>query len=101
MANGIYTNHEIVDSLLIDLNNALKDAVCGQLLQFCCHITQMSQKIVNLRDTVDNDIKNRDDTIKILKKELRNAGHTVDDMTPQEFIEKFMAKEGECKGVDA
>ena len=94
MANGIYTNHELVDTIIADLNNVVKQAVSGQYLQSCAIITQITQKLINLRNTVDDTIKNRDQTIETLKEELRNAGHTVNDITPQEFIDNFMEKDG-------
>ena len=94
MANGIYTNHELVDTIIADLNNVVKQAVNGQYLQCCAVITQITQKLINLRNTVDDTVKNRDQTIETLKEELRNAGHTVNDMTPQEFVDNFMEKDG-------
>ena len=94
MANGIYTNHELVDTIIADLNSVVKQAVSGQYLQSCAIITQITQKLINLRNTVDDTIKNRDQTIETLKEELRNAGHTVNDMTPQEFVDNFMEKDG-------
>lgn len=94
MADGIYTNHELIDTIIHDLNNVVKQAVSGQYLQSCVVITQITQKLINLRNTVDDTVKNRDQTIETLKEELRNAGHTVNDMTPQEFIDNFMKKDG-------
>lgn len=81
MANGLYTNTELMDSVIVDLNNTLKDIFSGQYIQACCHVTQMSQKLVNLRNTIDNDLKNREETIERLKQVLRDSGVEVRDIT--------------------
>lgn len=87
MADGLYTNSELVDSLLVDLNNVIKEYANGQYIQACCVITGMTQKLLNLRKTIDDDLKNRDKTIETLKEELRMAGHAVTDMKPEEALE--------------
>lgn len=87
MANGIYTNTELIDTVILDLNNTLKELFSGQYIQACCNVTQMSQKLLNLRNTIDNDLKNRDETIAKLKNELRNAGVTVEDIDPREYLQ--------------
>ena len=94
MADGLYTNSELVDTIIADLNNVIKEALSGQYIQCCAYITQITQKLLNLRKTVDDTIKNRDQTIETLKEELRAAGHDVTDMTPKEFVGKFMEKDG-------
>ena len=93
MAKDIMSNTELIESLILDLNNSLKEITNGQYIQFCSIVYQMAQKLVNLRNTVDNDLKNRDKTIETLKNELRAAGHDVVDMTPKQFVGEFMNKE--------
>ena len=87
MANGLYTNSEFVDTIINDLNNILKETVSGQYIQACCIVSQIAQKLINLRTTIDNDLKNRDETIATLKNELRNAGVTVEDIDPREYLQ--------------
>lgn len=94
MANGIYTNSELLDSLLVDLNSVLHEWQSGQYIQACRIIAQMTQKIVNLRETIDNDLKNREQTIETLKEQLRLAGQDVIDMTPEEFLADINKKDG-------
>ena len=94
MANGLYSNSEIVDSLIADLNTVIKEIVSGQYLQACCYITGMVQKMTNLRRTIDNDLKNRDETIEQLKRELRSAGREVVDVAPEKLIKKDGAENG-------
>lgn len=99
MAKDILTNSELIDSVIIDLNSLEKSLINGQFLQFCATIANIGQKLVNLRKTIDDDLKNREKTIETLKEELRAAGHGVKDMTPQQFIDEVMDKE-EKDGVN-
>ena len=93
MEKGLYTNSELLNSLIVDLNNLIKEQMAGQYINACNIVYQMSQKLVNLRQTIDDDINNRNKTIETLKEELRMAGHEVNDMTPQQFVGEFMNKE--------
>lgn len=92
MAKGLYTNSELLDSLVVDLNSLIKEQMTGQYINACNIVNQMAQKLISLRKTIDDDIKNRDKTIETLKEELRLAGHEVNDMTPQQFMDDFMNK---------
>ena len=74
MSKGIYTNSELIEMVLDDLNTALKLQCIGQHLQACVIMTGIVQKLTNLRGSIDNDLKNRDETIETLKKELRKHG---------------------------
>ena len=89
MANGLYSNSELMETLVVDLNNLLKEIMGGQYIQACCVVTSMTQKIMNLKKTVDDDLKNREQTIETLKEELRMAGHTVTDLKPEEAVAKI------------
>ena len=95
MANGLYTNTELMDSVIVDLNNTLKELFSGQYIQACRIVSSMSQKLVNLRNTIDNDLKNRDETIATLKNELINAGVTVEDIDPREYLQGVTDKPAE------
>lgn len=96
MANGLYTNSELVDTLIADLNEVIKSMLSGQALQACIIVAGMTQKLTNLRKTIDNDLKNREETIEKLKRELRAAGVDVVDMTPEEFVKQ--QKDGVVNG---
>ena len=93
MAKDLMTNSELISSIIVDLNSLPKCLIDGQFIQFCNIVTSMGQKLVNLRNTIDNDLKNREKTIETLKEELRAAGHGVKDITPQQFIDEVMYKE--------
>lgn len=88
MANGIYTNAELVGALINDLNEALKAQTAGQHLQACALFTGMAQKLVNLRQTIDNDLKNRDETIAMLKERLRACGVEVLEVPAEEYAKE-------------
>lgn len=77
MANGIYTNSELVKSLVADLNALIKNELCGEYVMACAIVTGMTQKLMNLQKTIDNDLKNRDETIEMLKERLRACGQEV------------------------
>ena len=85
MANGIYTNSELVKSLVADLNALIKNELCGEYVMACAIVTGMTQKLMNLRKTVDNDLKNRDETIEMLKKRLRACGQEVIEVPADEY----------------
>ena len=94
MTNGIYTNVELIDSIILDLNNLPKEVCNGQFIRACTLVSQMGQKLAALRKGVPEDIANKDKTIETLKEQLRNAGCNVEDMTLAEFAEKYGKKDG-------
>lgn len=98
MANGLLTNSELIDSVLDDLNSLLREHARGQYVTASCIVSTMANKLVNLRNTIDNDLKNREQTIENLKTALRNAGQIVQDFTPEELIKGIAVNEGEENG---
>lgn len=91
MANGIYTNSELVKSLVADLNALIKNELCGEYVMACAIVTGMTQKLMNLQKTIDNDLKNRDETIEMLKERLRACGQEVIEVPADEY-EKELSK---------
>lgn len=98
MAKGILTNAELVDTLIVDLNNLPKQLLAGQFIQACAIVTQMGQKLINLRKGIADDLKYKDERIEQLKEQLRNLGAEVTDMTPDEFMQKYDKKDGTENG---
>lgn len=88
MEKGTYTNTELINSIIVDLNNMIKEEISGQYINACNMVNQIAQKLVCLQSGIDKDIKNRERTIEILKQELRDAGQEVTDYTAQEFFSK-------------
>lgn len=89
MANGVYSNAELVDTLIADLNNLIKTQMAGQHINACGIVYQMGQKLVNLRTGIKNDMDSRNKTIEALKNQLRNAGAEFNDVTAEELAERL------------
>jgi len=89
MANGIYSNSELVKSLVADLNALVKNELCGEYVMACAIVTGMTQKLMNLRETIDNDLKNRDETIEMLKERLRACGQEVIEVPADEYAKEL------------
>ena len=85
--NGFLTNKELINSIINDLNEYLKAQASGQMLQAAAIMAGVSQKLLNLYKTVDDDLKNRDETIDSLKQQLRAAGVEVIDVPPEKLEE--------------
>ena len=98
MPNGLFTNAELVDSLILDLNNLPKELINGQFIQFCTLVERMGQKLINLRKGIADDLKYKDERIEQLKEQLRNLGAEVTDMTTDEFMQKYGKKDGAENG---
>lgn len=85
--SGLLTNKELINSIINDLNEYLKAQASGQMLQAAAIMAGVSQKLLNLYRTVDDDLKNRDETIDSLKQQLRAAGVEVIDVPPEKLEE--------------
>lgn len=81
----MYTNSELIGSILTDLNEMMKYQAAGQFLQATTVFVGIVQKLVQLRQHIDDDLKNRDETIESLKNELRACGREVVDIPANEF----------------
>lgn len=79
-------NLQLIDSLIEDLNNAIKCQMGGQYILWCQACLQIVQKLHNLKSGVEAEIKNRDEIIGTLKRELRAAGREVIDIPAEEII---------------
>lgn len=80
---GLMDNEGLCDSLLADLNNIPKILMTGQYIQFCVLVTSMSQKLINLKNGIGNDMKSMQDKVEELKRindsiVKQNTGHTVE-----------------------
>jgi hypothetical protein len=95
MADGIYSNVEMVESILLDLNNLPKELIAGQFIQSCTLVSQIGQKLICLRSGIKTEIEHKNKTIEDLKQQLRNAGQDVVDMPVKEFVEKLEQNGGE------
>lgn len=100
MENGLLSNSELVDTLIVDLNNLPKHLMTGQNIQFCNTVSQMAQKLFNLRTGIKADLDNKDKVIESLKETIRNMGEGVKDVSIEEYMEKYAIKDGAENGTD-
>lgn len=94
MAKGTYTNLELVDTLIVDLNRIPTLLYQGQNIAFCDLIAKMGQRLGLLKQGIQADLDNKDKQIEHLKGQLRSAGYEIENMTPDEFVEKYGKKDG-------
>lgn len=80
MANGLYTNDELIDSLIVDCNEAVKSISSGQFIQWCKLMYEMVVKLANLKNGVKNDIASREETIEKLIQTIREMGGHVENI---------------------
>lgn len=64
---GLLDTEEMFDSLIADLNNALKYLFAGQCVAFCDAMQKIAVKIMALKKGVLNDLAAKDKAIEGLK----------------------------------
>ena len=94
MTKGLFNSEELIDTIIVDMNNMIKEALSGQYVQICYIVTSMTQKLMNLKKGIEADLASKDKVIEQLKDQLRAAGAEVEDMTPEEFVKKYGKKDG-------
>lgn len=80
-------NQQLIDSMILDCNNAVGAIAQGQYILFCRLMYEMVQKLGNLKKGVAVELKNREEIIAGLKDQLRNAGMQVEDVPVEELVE--------------
>jgi uncharacterized phage protein gp47/JayE len=81
----MYTNSELIETILNDLNDYMKAQAHGQYVQASIIMSNVAQKLVNLQNGIDADMKNKDETIEKLKVELRKRGVDIIDVPAEEL----------------
>lgn len=74
MADGIYDRNDLIDSMIVDCNNIVGDLINGHYIRFSNRLVQMVQKLTSLKTGVNDEIRNRDETIESLKGQIRELG---------------------------
>lgn len=87
--SGIMGNEDLIDSLLVDLNNAAKYLVTGNYVAWCQVTALIGQRLYQLKQGVHNDLESRDQAIESLKAQLREMGAEVWEGSPEEFAERM------------
>ena len=93
------TNEELIETLIKDVNNLVKNMAAGQYVQFCLLVTQITQKLLNLKSGIKSDIDNKNRVIETLKEHIRNLGEEVTDMSIEEYMKNHAMKGGGNDGV--
>ena len=65
--NGLYDNDGLLESMIIDCNNAVKNLASGNYVMFCNVIVQMIQKITNVRKGIKTEMEAKERQIEELK----------------------------------
>ena len=86
MSSGLMNTNELLDSLIVECDCAVKDLISHGYIGFCAHMVAIVQKLGALKAGYGKDMKNRDETIEALKGEIRRLGGTVEDMPIGEFL---------------
>lgn len=87
MANGLYTNTELVDTIINDINTMQKELYGGQYINACATVATIVQKLLNLRKGMQNDLDAKDEKIEILKQHIKTLGGDVSDNLPVDIMD--------------
>lgn len=93
---GLLDNSGLCDSLIKDLNRLPQLLIDQQFILFCTIVSQMGQKLINLKNGIDHDMKSKDETIEQLKSMLKASGTEIVDNPP--LSELLGVKDGENNG---
>ena len=85
--NGLFTNEELVDTIINDLNDVIKTAISGNYILSASYITQISQKLINLKKGIADDMTHKNKTIEDLKQQLKLYNPELADVTPEQFLD--------------
>lgn len=69
---GLYDNAAMCDKLISDLNSAVKFLFNGQGIAFCDAVRMIAQGLASLKKGVENDMAEREATIKRLEQEIED-----------------------------
>ena len=94
MGKGLYTNDELIDSIMLDLNKSVQTIVNGSYLAWCKSVGDIAQKLIVLKKSVSDEIASKNRRIEELKQNLRDCGAEVTDIPIDEFIKKDGADNG-------
>lgn len=65
---GLMDNEGMCDSLINDLNDLVKQFMNGQYIIGCTIVTGMSQKLLNLKKGIADDMQSMEDKVEKLKR---------------------------------
>ena len=97
--NGLFTNEELIDTLISDLNDLGKHIATQNTIGFCNTVVHMAQKLVNLKKGVSDDMKHKNETIEDLKNQLKLFNPELTEVTPEQFLND-LKKDGANNGAE-
>ena len=62
---------EMLDSLILECNNAVKNAMTGNLIAWCNTMVEITRSIENLRWQINNELDQKNQKIEVLKQQLK------------------------------
>ena len=71
--DGLYTNTEMVDQIIIKLDGALKALIGGERLAFAAGYVEIMQMLASLKKGIDTDNRMHAQQIKMLEEQLAAA----------------------------
>lgn len=86
MPEGFINTDQMIDGLIQDCNNAVRNLVSGNYIAWCNINVQMVQKLAALKKGYKDDIDQKNQKIEDLKQMLRNRGEDVIDIPAGELV---------------
>lgn len=96
MANGLFSNEELIDSMIVDCNKAVSAIAGGNGIVWCRIMVDLVTRLANLKEGIRNELKNRDETINMLTDRLQNTDMAVQSVDISEILRQ--KKEGATDG---
>ena len=98
MTNGLMTNAELIDSIMLDVNKSVKFLVGGNYVSWCDCVSSIVARLANLKKGIIADIDSKNVVIEQLKEQLKRCGNPVVTMKPEELAAAINGKDGAKDG---
>jgi phosphopantothenate synthetase len=87
---GLYDNEGLIDTIIVDLNDILKNMAAGQYIRICNLVVGMTQKLTNLKKNMKEELAARDQQVadlfnlnKELERKLNGLPEDIEDDTEE------------------
>ena len=87
---GLYDNEGLIDTIIVDLNDILKNMAAGQYIRICNLVVGMTQKLTNLKKNMKEELAARDQQVadlfnlnKELERRLNGLPEGIEDDTEE------------------
>ena len=89
--NGLYDNEGLIDTIIVDLNDILKNMAAGQYIRICNIVVGMTQKLTNLKKNMKEELACKDQQVadlfnlnKELERQLNGLPEDIEGDTEEE-----------------